>query len=252
MSENAVIEAGAIESLPATRPIAMTPMEMVAFAVQSGQSLDTVRELMQLEREWKADKAREAYVAAMAAFKSEPIRITKDREVDYTYNGKRTNYRHASLAEVVDAVVAAMGKHGLSHRWETKQEGNVITVTCTITHQLGHSEQTTLSGSPDDSGGKNKIQAIGSTVTYLQRYTLMAATGVAAADMDDDGVKAEAQAQTISAEQVAELNAMISEIGVDKAAYLKFLKLDRMEDMPATAFTNAVKWLEAKRKQVKK
>lgn len=248
MSENAVIEAGAIESLPATRPIAMTPMEMVAFAVQSGQSLDTVRELMQLEREWKADKAREAYVAAMAAFKSEPIRITKDREVDYTYNGKRTNYRHASLAEVVDAVVAAMGKHGLSHRWETKQEGNVITVTCTITHQLGHSEQTTLSGSPDESGGKNKIQAIGSTVTYLQRYTLMAATGVAAADMDDDGVKAEAQAQTISAEQVAELEKLITDVGADRAGYLRYLKVESLDQLPAKSYRAAVQALEAKRK----
>ena len=52
---------------------------------------------------------------------------------------------------------------------------------------MGHSEETTLKAPPDTSGSKNSIQAIGSTVTYLERYTLLAATGMAAAGMDNDG-----------------------------------------------------------------
>jgi ERF superfamily len=60
-------------------------------------------------------------------------------------------------------------------------------VTCILTHQMGHSEETTLAGAPDNSGSKNSIQAIGSTVTYLERYTLLAATGLAAANGDNDG-----------------------------------------------------------------
>jgi hypothetical protein len=51
---------------------------------------------------------------------------------------------------------------------------------------MGHSERTTLSATADTSGSKNSIQAIGSTVTYLQRYTLLAAVGLAAGG-DDDG-----------------------------------------------------------------
>jgi hypothetical protein len=52
---------------------------------------------------------------------------------------------------------------------------------------MGHSERTPLEASPDASGGKNGIQAVGSTVTYLQRYTLLSATGMAVQDQDDDG-----------------------------------------------------------------
>jgi hypothetical protein len=40
----------------------------------------------------------------------------------------------------------------------------------------------------DVSGKKNAIQSVASSITYLSRYTLLAATGLAAVDMpDDDG-----------------------------------------------------------------
>lgn len=39
----------------------------------------------------------------------------------------------------------------------------------------------------DLSGNKNAIQAIGSTTTYLMRYTLIAAFGLTTADEDNDG-----------------------------------------------------------------
>ena len=58
-------------------------------------------------------------------------------------------------------------------------------VTCRITHRDGHYEETSLFGPVDGSGNKNPIQAIGSAVTYLQRYTLKAAVGIAASQDDD-------------------------------------------------------------------
>ena len=39
----------------------------------------------------------------------------------------------------------------------------------------------------DTSGGKNNIQAMGSAVSYLERYTLLAITGLSTKEMDDDG-----------------------------------------------------------------
>ena len=51
---------------------------------------------------------------------------------------------------------------------------------------MGHSESTVLEAAPDSSGKKNAIQQVASTVTYLQRYTLLAACGLATKDMEDD------------------------------------------------------------------
>jgi hypothetical protein len=77
---------------------------------------------------------------------------------------------------------------------------------------MGHSEETTLKAIPDTSGSKNSIQAIGSTVTYLERYTLLAAMGMAAAGMDNDGRTVdEEQKPKISEAQVLECLTSINE-----------------------------------------
>jgi hypothetical protein len=67
-----------------------------------------------------------------------------------------------------------------------QREGRVH-VTCIVTHERGHSETVTMDAPPDSSGKKNSIQQIASATTYLQRYTLLAATGMATKGMDDDG-----------------------------------------------------------------
>lgn len=243
MSENAAREVTAVEPYQ-PQTTAVTPMDLLDRAMQRGMDAEALGKLLELQQRWEADQARKAFVQAMAAFKAEPLKIDKKKAVEH--NGKYM-YSHATLAQVVDAVVGALSKHGLSHRWETQQEGELITVSCVITHELGHSERTTLSGAPDKSGAKNSIQAVGSTVTYLQRYTLMAATGLAAHDMDDDGRKAE-PAETITPQQVADIDALIQEVGADKAKFLKWARVESLDQIPAKSYETVVKQLEAKRR----
>jgi hypothetical protein len=139
--------------------------------------------LLDVRDRWEASEARRAFTAALNAFKAKPPRITKNKTVSFD----RTTYRHATLDNVCDQIAAALADHGLSHRWGVIQEGGTIKVCCILTHVMGHSERVELEGPPDDSGKKNKIQQVGSTVTYLQRYTLLAITGLATSDQDDDG-----------------------------------------------------------------
>jgi len=137
---------------------------------------------MQLKREVEADEARKAYVDDMARFKMNPPKIIKDKLVEFS----GTRYTHATLGAVTEAIVAGLAEYGFSHQWIPQQDGNQITVTCKITHRLGHSESVSLTSGKDDSGKKNAIQQVASAVTYLQRYTLLAATGIATHDMEDD------------------------------------------------------------------
>lgn len=161
-------------------------LAMAQLAMTQGK-IPEMRELMAMHKEWDQHQAFKAYVAAMAAFKAEPMEILKRKLVEFqTRDGDTTSYRHAELSDVTDAVVPAMGRHGLSHRWDVSQEGGSITVTCTVTHSLGHSESVKMTAQPDASGKKNAIQQVASTITYLQRYTLLAMTGMATKGMDDD------------------------------------------------------------------
>lgn len=178
---------GPIQALPS----AMTessPAGMMLAMVRHGVSATDLRELMVLQKEWRAEEARNAFNHAMASFKQEPVYVRKGKAVGYeTAKGDFVGYKHAELSDVVAAVGPALAKHGLSHRWDVIQAKDWITVRCILKHAAGHSESVEMGGPPDNSGKKNAIQQIASTVSYLQRYTLKAITGVAEGGDDDDG-----------------------------------------------------------------
>lgn len=177
------------------RTMMHSPLQMLQTAIDQGADPEKMRQLWELGEKWEASQARKAFVSAMSMFKAEPARILKSKQVNIPGGAK---FSHATLADVCDGVVSNLSKYGLSHRWETAQlENGWVEVTCIMTHQDGHSERTTLRAPPDDSGKKNTIQQIASTVTYLERYTLMAATGLASKDMDDDGRGASAPKATV-------------------------------------------------------
>lgn len=168
-----------------------TPGYLLQLAVQQGADLEKLERLMALQERWEAAEAKRAFIAAMAAFKAEPMTIFKKKQVGYTTkDGDFVGYTHARLADVTDVVVPAMGRHGLSHRWDIRQEGGRIHVSCVVTHRLGHSETVVMDCPPDTSGKKNPLQQIASATSYLQRYTLLAVTGMATKDMDNDGADA--------------------------------------------------------------
>lgn len=213
-----------------------SPASMMQVALSSGADLDKLEKMLLLQERWEANEARKAYHSAMAAFKANPPEIEKDRHVKFQTSKGITEYDHASLANVTKKISSALSLHGLSAAWKTAQSEKQITVTCTITHKLGHSESTSLSSLPDDSGGKNQIQAIGSAVSYLSRYTLLCLTGLATRDMDDDG----AATGTITPEQAKELSDIIASKKIDLAKFLEYVKAESIEAISATDFNRAL------------
>ena len=164
-----------------------TPADLLAMAVNQGADLDKLERLMALQERWEQNEARRAYNDAMSAFKAEAVEIIKRKQVDFQTAKGRTQYKHAELSDVIQAVGPALSRHGFSWSWTPKQEKGWIEVTCTLKHRLGHSESVSLSGPADESGGKNAIQAIISTTTYLERHTLKAICGVSEKGDDTDG-----------------------------------------------------------------
>jgi len=166
-----------------------SPLMAAAALCQADGNMDVakLKELLDVQERWEAIQAKKAYVQAMSAFKENPPEILKDRNVKYQTSKGVTDYNHATLYNVTTCINKALSEHGLSASWITSQADSLIKVTCKITHIMGHSEETSLAAPPDMTGSKNAIQAIGSTVTYLQRYTVLALTGLATQDQDDDG-----------------------------------------------------------------
>ena len=190
-SKAEIVEESAMILVPTYKPIAVSnPYDkMIEIALTSEKGLETLEKLIELKERTDANEAKKAYHLAMAHFKENPPEIEKDGRVGYTSKntGGTTSYNHATLGNVSQKINSGLGKHGLSASWNTEQVEGKIKITCTITHAQGFSESTSLFASADDSGKKNSIQAIGSTITYLQRYTILALTGLATKEQDDDG-----------------------------------------------------------------
>jgi hypothetical protein len=226
--------------------VPVTPMEMLSRAVESGASLEMVAKLMDLQDRWKTSQALEAFNAAFASAKAEIPTISKNREVDFTSAKGRTNYRYEDLGNIANTVQPILAKHGLSFRYRaTSNMNEPITVTCIVSHRGGHFEEITLTAGRDESGNKNSIQAVGSTITYLQRMTLKAALGLAVSN-DDDGKQADA-ADAISLEQVEQLIALSDDVGADKEAFCRYFRVAGFADITTKDFPRAIAALNKKR-----
>lgn len=155
---------------------------MVQAVIAQGASVEQLRDLMQLQREHEAHIARQAFSDARRRLLDDlPPLVAPDRRVDIRGGAK---YRYASLPQVMTAVTPALRRHGFSVSWRTDTDNRDIVVTCVLSYG-GHDETCTRQSPPDSKGAKSPVQASQSTVTYLQRHTLLALLGVVTGDAPD-------------------------------------------------------------------
>ena len=148
----------------------------------------------------KIEGAQLAFHASLLAFQSDPPSISKDSRNDFG------NYDYVSLPGLLRVMLPKLGKHGFTVQWEThtpvvpeadiwnKQEhieGKrplvMVAVRCRLWHQGGYEMVSELSmPMPVDSKRGPAVQQLGSIVTYLRRYTLLAITGMSDG-IDKDG-----------------------------------------------------------------
>ena len=211
----------------------------VQFALDNKATIEEIEKLLTLKERFDKAEALKAYNKAMSQFKANPPAIKKDKRVGYKPKdgGRDVSYSHASLYNVTESINKELSKYGLSASWTPKQNG-VISITCRITHVKGHSEEATLSAASDMSGSKNAIQGIGSTITYLERYTLLALTGLATQDMDDDG-KGAGPVEYITDKQKSELVDMLDAKGTKHDRFCKAFAIDSIDKLPAAKFDAA-------------
>lgn len=164
---------------------AATPFELIAHAVQSGQmDVETVKELVALQREMKADAAREAFVKAMAAFQSKCPTVDKTKKV--LNKDGTVRWQYAPLDKIVEAVRPMLEENGLAYTIQAAQDDKSVAVTCIITHVLGHSESSSFTTPIDKEGYMTAPQKVASALTYGKRQAFCNALGILTGDEDTD------------------------------------------------------------------
>lgn len=244
-TEAANLPGPVIQNLPA----AVTPMGMIEKALSTGASPDVLEKMLALQERWEANEARKAFSAAMALARPKFAPIVKRKD------GYDKRYKYETLTDIADAIDGPLAEHGFTYDWITEEKPDgFIQVTCVVTHEMGHSKKNSLSGHPKDSAdpkaNMNGIQRIGTTVTYLQRYTLKAALGLAA-DKDTDGAVGPELDLPITADQFQELNELLEQTGETEERLLKFVNGTKMEELTLKQYAKAKAALVQKAKAKK-
>lgn len=214
------------------------PMAIISAAIERGVSPENLEKLLTLQERWETNQSRKLFISAMALAKPKFGSVLKKAD------GYDKRYKYETLPDVIAAVDGPLGENGLTYDWITEDlEGGRIRVTCVLTHESGYSRSNSLSGHPDDTAAPkanmNAYQRLGGAVTYLQRYTLKAALGIAASE-DTDGGEPLPDSPLIDAEQFRYLQDLIEKAGADEKKMLTFLKREELKDLNQKNY----KWAE--------
>lgn len=202
--------------------------------------VEKLERMLAMQERWEANEARKEFYQALSAFQMEMPPVIKKKQGH--------NYQYAPLCDITAIANPYLNKHGLAYRFEQSHDGENITVSCVVSHFNGHTEKTSMTGIHDKSGQKNAIQAVGSTVQYLMRYTFIGAFGITTADSDSDGRVISQSGDFITDEKLAELETLLASCNANREKFLGFFKIKELKDLPLSQFSKAKSMLEAKNK----
>jgi len=213
--------------------------------------IEKMERLLAMQERIFERNAEQAFNEAMRAAQSDMPQVTRDAE------NQQTRSRYARLETLSKAMKPVVTRHGFSMSYGTADsplDGH-YRITCRVSHVGGHSRDYHADVPADMTGmkgnqNKTATHGFGSTMSYGRRYLAMLIFDIAMTNEDDDGNRCGGQVvQLVSDEQVANLDALIEEVGANRDNFLKLLKVERLEDLPAPKYAGAVKRLEQKRAQ---
>lgn len=149
--------------------------------------------------------------------------------------------------DILPVIRPILREHGFGLRFHTETEQQVK-VEAVLSHEGGHSERTSITLSPDTSGSKSGPQAVASSVSYGKRYTAASLLNLEIHGQDDDAQSAGGP-EKVSAEQAANIEALIQEVGANRTRFLEYWKVTKVEDIRAQAYNDVIRSLEKKRGQ---
>ncbi len=166
---------------------------MITQAIQAGMPVETMKEILAMRRDLKAEWAKEQFDQAMANFQAACPVIEKTKMAKDETKGKDL-YAYAPLDVILNAkddegtrVKELLARFGLSYSFRTENTPDRIKVTCIAKHVAGHSEEsimeTALGSGTSIMSAPQKTAA---TVTFNKRYAFQNAFGIITGDEDNE------------------------------------------------------------------
>lgn len=240
-------------------PRAVSMIEVISrAALDPTLDVEKMVKLVELHERIQAREAKIEYSNAMARLAMQMPRVTRSGVVAYedkNVKGKMNEaFRFARYEDIDRAIRPLLSAEGFSLSFKTEQrDGGGVIVTGTLNHIGGHSESASIPVALDTSGGKNNIQAMGSSFSYGKRYTATMLLNIVTEGEDND-------ARTIPPEfidqrQVDQIYDLLTACNMttpeSRKRFYAYAKVERAEDIRADQYQGIVQMLEKKAKEQK-
>ena len=160
------------------------------------------------------------------------------------------SYKYADLAEILTLARPICAEHGVYISQPIHAADGYLWVTSILRHAA--SDTNIQSEWPICAVSGLKPQVMGTNTTYARRYSLSPLLGIAADDDIDGDMRDDppvAPVKKIDAAQEFELVELMDTVGQDKPRFCNYFQIEKISDLPAAEFDNAMQLLSKKAKQ---
>ena len=180
----------------ATRPVVPGAEQMTAierFVMDPRVDVEKLERVIALQERAHSQASRVEYFAALAGLQAKLPKIGKGGTI-HQKGGQKVRNRYSKMGDdILPAIKPLLAEYGFSIRWRTgffvEDERKMIRITGLLSHKFGWSEESVFEAPPDVHDSRNYVQALGSTISYGHRYTMVDLLNLEMADdvADDDG-----------------------------------------------------------------
>ncbi len=198
--------------------------------------------LLEMQKDLMRMQAEREFNAALVDLQAEVPRVSKLGQI---VNKGTVQSTFARYEDIDKSVRPLMRKYGFAVSFDNpKTAGGLMEFTAELRHRAGHKKDYHLSLPVDSSGAKNSTQGAGSTFSYAKRYLLCDILNIVTEGEDNDGNGPD---PVITADQRMDIETVIHDKNINLQAFLTWLKVPTLADIPAARFREVWMALEKRK-----
>ncbi len=228
-----------------------SPWSIISPEMMRELDVEKLERLFALQERYDAKESERQFNVALAKFQSEMPQVHKSTK------GQNGHYaKYEDIAIIADPI---LHRCGFSRSFAQSETEDSVTLILNLRHVGGHSTQTPFT-IPKDGPAKtrdgrditNKAQAAAITNSYAARYLIVNALGIVCSGEDRDGYQPNQQQELVNEVELREIVALLEkfpDFEDKREAFLGWLKLDALDQIPASRYQEVIRGIRAKLKE---
>jgi hypothetical protein len=219
---------------------------LISMALQQNVPVESLKELLEMRRELRAEYAKAEFDAAKVRFQTNCPIIKKEKEVRNKFGVLL--YKFAPIEYILTQVGALMRECGFSYSFETETFEKTAKATCILNHTAGHSEGKSVElPFMNKTEAMSQAQVVEGTLTVCIRKAFCNVLGILTADEDFNAQVTEEKISDTSIEKLRELLLMLNFTEEYFLQRKKLITLTQLNETLAQKYIEELEVLKSKK-----